>query len=126
MHVKKNDKVYILTGKDRSLTGEIIAVDRQSGRVKVARRNMMTKHRKPNPISGEAGARVEVENWIDASNVALLSAETGGPVRTQKRWQGFGGELFESKEAAAKSFGDEVPSVIKKVRFAPKTGEIFE
>ena len=126
MHVKKNDKVYILTGKDRTLTGEVIAIDRKGGRVKVARRNMITKHRKPNPISGEAGARVEQESWIDASNVALLSTETGGPVRTQKRWKGAGGELFESKEAAAETFGENLPKVIQKVRFAPKTGEVFE
>lgn len=126
MHVKKNDNVIILTGKDRTLTGKIIEVDRKSGRVKVARRNMITKHRKPNPISGESGARVEIEGWIDASNVALLSEKTGGAVRTQKRWQGFGGEVFESPDAAKASFGDTVPERIKKVRFSPKTGEIFE
>lgn len=126
MHVKKNDKVIILTGKDRRLTGEIIDVDRKGGRVKVARRNMITKHRKPNPISGESGARVELESWIDASNVALFSEETGGAVRTQKRWQGQGGDLFESRAAAANSFSGEVPDRIKKVRFSPKTGEIFE
>ena len=126
MHVKKNDKVVILTGKDRTLTGEVIDVDRKGRRVKVARRNMITKHRKPNPISGESGARVEIENWIDASNVALYSEEKGGPVRTSIRWQGFGGEVYETKEAALASFEEGKPAKVKKVRFATKTSEVFE
>lgn len=126
MHVKKNDKVIILTGKDRALTGEIIAVDREKRRVKVARRNMMVKHRKPNPITGDSGARIESENWIDASNVALFSEELQRGVRTSKRWRGAGGELFESAAEAKASFPQDSPVEIKKVRYAVKTGEVFE
>lgn len=126
MHVKKNDKVIILTGKDRDLTGEIIAVDREKSRVKVARRNMMVKHRKPNPITGESGARVDLENWIHSSNVALFSEESGGAVRTKAGWQGFGGEIFDTKKGALDSFGDDKPDVVKKVRVAKKSGEVFE
>lgn len=126
MHVKKNDKVIILTGKDRALIGEIIDVDREKRRVKVARRNMMIKHRKPNPITGDSGARIETENWIDASNVALYSEKLERGVRTTKRWQGAGGELFNSAAEAKASFPDESSVAIKKVRYAVKTGEIFE
>ncbi len=126
MHVKKNDKVIILSGKDREFTGEIIEVDRRARRVKVARRNMMVKHRKPNPITGEEGARIEQENWIDASNVALYSEELEGPVRTGIKWRGFGGEVFDSKQAAIDSFGDEVPERIDKVRVSKKTDEEFD
>lgn len=126
MHVKKNDKVIILTGKDRELTGEIIAVDREKGRVKVARRNMMVKHRKPNPITGDSGARIESENWIDASNVALYSEKLERGVRTSKRWQGAGGELFESAKEALASLPEGSNVRVKKVRYAAKTGEVFE
>lgn len=131
MHVKKNDKVIILTGKDRGLTGEIIAVDRGKERVKVARRNMIVKHRKPNPITGESGARIDTENWIHSSNVSLYSTVEEGDerrhvaVRTTARYMGFNGEIFETKEAALASFEDKPPRV-KKVRFAKKTGEVFE
>lgn len=126
MHVKKNDNVIVLTGKDRGFTGEVIAVDRDRRRVKVARRNMITKHRRPNPITGEEGARVEVENWIDASNVALYSDELEGPVRTKKMWRGSGGELFATANEARASFGDEEPEGMKKVRVSKKTDEVFE
>ena len=126
MHVKKNDNVIVLTGKDRGFTGEIIEVDRDRRRVKVARRNMITRHRKPNPITGEEGARVEVENWIDSSNVALYSEELEGPVRTKKMWRGFGGDLFATKKEAIASFGDKDPEGVKKVRVSKKTDEVFE
>lgn len=126
MHVKKSDKVIILTGKDRDFTGEIVEVDPEKGRVKVARRNMMVKHKQPNPMTGDEGARIEKENWIDASNVALYSDELDGPVRTGIRWRGFGGELFESKKDAVDSFDDEVPERIDKVRVSKKTDEVFD
>ena len=126
MQVKKNDKVIILTGKDRSLTGDVIAVDRKNGKVKVARRNMMVKHRKPNPITGEAGARIDQENWLDASNVALYSEKKGGAVRTSSRWRGKDGELFTSKREALASFGGEEGVQVKKVRYSSKTEEVFK
>ncbi|MFP4597301.1 MAG: 50S ribosomal protein L24 [Persicimonas sp.] len=126
MHVKKGDNVIVLSGKDRGFRGEILAVDPDKGRVKVARRNMVTKHRAPNPLTGEAGARVEVEGWIHASNVALYSEERDGPVRTGRKFVGKGGELHDSKQDAAASFGDDAPARIQKVRVGKQTGEVFD
>lgn len=125
MHVKMEDKVYILTGKDKGMTGEIIAIDRDKNRVKVSRRNMVVKHRKPNQFLGQEGARVEQENWLNASNVALYSEQEQGPVRIAKRFVGNGGELFENKQDAINSF-EKAPYRIQKVRVAKKTGEVFD
>lgn len=125
MHVKKNDKVIILSGKDRGQTGEILEVDPKKGRVKVARRNKIVKHKKPNPITGAAGARIEKEGWLDASNVLLFSEQQGKGVRTYARYVGAAGALFQSKAEAAATFGSEVPAVIQKVRVS-KAGELFD
>ena len=125
MHVKKNDKVIILSGKDRGQTGEILEVDPKKGRVKVSRRNKIVKHKKPNPITGAAGARIEKEGWLDASNVLLFSEQQGKGVRTYARYVGKGGELLKTKAEAATTFGDAQPSVIQKVRIS-KTGELFD
>lgn len=126
MHVKKGDEVVVLSGKDRGFRGEILEADPDRGRVKVARRNMVVKHRRPNPLTGESGARVEKEGWIDASNVALYSEERDGPVRTGKKFVGSGGELFDTKKEAVESFGDEVPERIQKVRVGKQTDEVFD
>ena len=126
MHVKKGDQVVVLTGKDAGMNGEVILVDREKSRVKVQRRNMMVKHRRPNPLTGAEGARIEVEGWIHASNVALYSKELDGPTRTSKRFVGKGGELFADRKAAVESFGADAPERIRKVRVSSKTGEVFD
>lgn len=125
MHVKKNDKVIILSGKDRGQTGEILEVDPKKGRVKVARRNKIVKHKKPNPITGAAGARIEKEGWLNSSNVMLYSAQESKGVRTYARYVGKDNALFETKHAAEASFGDAAPTVIQKVRIS-KAGELFD
>jgi len=126
MHVKKKDNVILICGKDRGLRGEVLQVDPVKGRVKVARRQMMKKHRKPNPLTGESGSRVEVESWIDASNVALYSEKRQGPVRTGKKFVGQGNNLFDTQAEAVASFGEKVPARIQKVRVAKQTGEVFD
>lgn len=126
MNVKMEDKVFILTGKDKGMTGEIIAIDRIKNRVKVSRRNMVIKHKKPNQLLGQEGARIEQENWLSASNVALYSEQESGPVRIAKKFVGKSGELFAGKKDAKESFGDDVPYRIQKVRVAKKTGELFD
>ncbi|QDG52647.1 50S ribosomal protein L24 [Persicimonas caeni] len=126
MHVKKGDEVVVLSGKDRGLRGEVLEVDPKKNRVKVARRNMVVKHRRPNPLTGESGARVEVEGWLNASNVGLYSEEKDGPVRTGKKFVGKGGELYDTKNEAVDSFGGEQPERIQKVRVGKQTGEVFD
>ena len=126
MHVRMNDKVVLLNGKDRGLTGEVIAIDRAKGRVKVSRRNMIVKHKKPNPLLGESGARIDRENWIDASNVALYNDELGGPERASSRYVGKDNEHFTTKAEAKKSFGKDAPGVIQKVRVGKKSGHVYD
>lgn len=133
MHVKAEDDVLILTGKDRGFTGEVIEADPEGGRVKVARRNMIVKHKQPNPILDEEGARIEREGWIDASNVALYVEEEDAdgeierkPVRVGYKFVGEGGELYDDKYQAKQSFGGEPPSVIRKVRVAKQTGDVLD
>ena len=126
MHVKMDDKVIILTGKDADETGKIIAIDNKHGRVKVERRNMVVKHKRPNALLEQEGARVEQENWIDVSNVGLYNEELGSHERTSNRFVGAGNELFESKFAARASFGDDTPSFIQKVRVGKRSGHVYD
>jgi large subunit ribosomal protein L24 len=133
MHVKTDDDVLILAGKDRGFTGEVIEADPENGQVKVARRNMIVKHKQPNRITGDEGARIEREGWIDASNVALYIEDEDGdgdterrPVRVGYKFVGKDGELYGEKHAATDSFDGEVPSVIQKVRVAKQTGDVLD
>lgn len=128
MHVKMNDKVVLLSGKDKGLTGDVIEIDHGKGRVKVSRRNMIVKHKRPNPLTGEQGNRLEIEGWIDSSNVALYNEELDAPhyERTSNRYLGKDGELYADKNEARKSFGDDVPAVIQKVRVGKKSKKLYD
>ena len=128
MHVKTEDDVLILAGKDKGLTGEVIEADPSNGQVKVARRNIIVRHEQPNPATGDEGQRVESEGWIDASNVALYLDEDDKPkpVRVGYKFVGAAGELYDEKHRARESFEGDPPTAIEKVRIARQTGDVLD
>jgi large subunit ribosomal protein L24 len=70
--IKKNDEVYVLTGKDRGKTGRVLIVDPPSGRIVVEGVQMIKKHTRPNPQKNVKGGIVEKEASIHISNVAIV------------------------------------------------------
>lgn len=81
--LKKQDKVQVITGKDKGKVGEILELCRKSGRIKVKGINVMTVHIKPRR-QGEIGGIQKREAYINASNVMPIDAMTGKPVRLNK------------------------------------------
>ena len=49
IHVKKDDMVYVLNGKDRGRKGKVLKVIPSEHKVLVEGVNMVTKHVKPKP-----------------------------------------------------------------------------
>ncbi len=70
MHIKKNDTVVVLSGDDKGVQGEVIAVSPEEGKVLVKGANIIHKHVKPRK-QGDVGGIVDAEGAIYASNVAL-------------------------------------------------------
>jgi large subunit ribosomal protein L24 len=81
MKIKKGDQVVVLTGKDKGKKGEVTKVIPSENRVVVAGVNMMTRHKKPTPMS--AGGLEKIEASIHASNVALADPKTGAATRVR-------------------------------------------
>ena len=125
MKIKKGDIVYIAAGKERGLTGRVTNVMRQENRVLVEGRNIVKRHLKQGP-QGQEGGILPREASIDASNVMILSNKTGKGVRVCSRFMGAEGKLYTTRFAAQASFGEGGEGAAKKVRYAPKTEEIFE
>ena len=71
VHVKKGDKVLVLTGKDRGKMGVILKVYVKKNRVVVEGINIVKKHKKPRSAT-QPGGIIEKEAAIDASNVMLV------------------------------------------------------
>ncbi len=133
MHIKTDDTVVIIAGKEKGLKGRVLKVLRKKNKVIVEGRNLVKRHLKPNPLIGREGGIIEKEAPIDASNVMLWSDQkktragevVGGGVRVQMRYVGSDGSLFATAAEAAKTY-DAAPARLPKVRYAPATGERFE
>ena len=72
--IKKGLKVKILTGKDKNKEGEVIEIDRSGNRAKVKGINMVKKHVKT--TKEKKGGIVSKENFLDISNLAIISTNT--------------------------------------------------
>jgi len=70
LHVKVGDQVVIISGVYRNQTGEVLKVNKQTGKIIVQGINFKFKHVKPNSIN-EIGEIKQMEAPIHHSNVKL-------------------------------------------------------
>ncbi|WP_093674188.1 50S ribosomal protein L24 [Sporolactobacillus nakayamae] len=102
MHVKKGDKVQVISGKDKGKQGVILAAYPAKERVLVEGVNIIKKHSKPSQAAPQGGI-LEHEAPVHVSNVMLLDPKTNEPTRV-------GSKIVDGK----------------KVRVSKKSGEIIE
>ena len=81
LHVKKDDNVVVITGKDKGKKGKIMVADPKKGRVIVSGVNMITRHQKAKSQT-EPGGIIHKEGAIDSSNVMLYCSKCDKGVRT--------------------------------------------
>lgn len=103
LHVKKDDTVIVITGKDKGKKGRIIAAYPRENRVLVEGVNMVKKHAKPSQQNPQGGI-LNQEAPIHVSNVMLIDPKSGKPTR-------IGYKVLENGE---------------KVRVAKKSGEVID
>ena len=70
LHVKKDDTVIVISGKDKGKQGKVVEVSLKEGKVIVEGINIVSKHVKPRR-QGETGGIVKVEGAMYASKVQL-------------------------------------------------------
>lgn len=71
MHVKKGDKVKVITGKDKGKEGVILKAFPNLNRISIENINVMKKNIKAKK-AGQKGSMIEVCLPIDASNVKKI------------------------------------------------------
>ena len=84
MKLKKDDKVIVITGKDKGKTGTIARVLPREGKIVVSGVNMQKVHMKARR-SGEKGQIIEKNLPINASNVLIVDPKTGKGTRISKK-----------------------------------------
>ncbi len=83
-HIKKEDKVKIIAGKEKGKIGKVLNVDRKKRRILVERINMVKRHTRPTDKNRQGGI-VEGEAAIHWSNVMLVCSKCMAPSRINMR-----------------------------------------
>ena len=89
MHVKKGDKVVVLSGKDKGKEGTVLVAKPSEGKVR------------PN-AQNQQGGIVEKEAAIDASNVMVICPKCGKPSRMGHDVDDKGNKVRVCKKCGAK------------------------
>ncbi|MEM5787825.1 MAG: 50S ribosomal protein L24 [Syntrophobacteraceae bacterium] len=80
MHIKKNDTVRVITGKDKGKSGKVLRVIPKKDRAIVEKINMIKRHMKPNQQSRQGGI-LEKEAPIHVSNLMVICTKCTDPTR---------------------------------------------
>jgi large subunit ribosomal protein L24 len=94
MEIKKDDNVRVMTGKDRGKEGRVVRVQPQKGRVMVDGVALAKKHQRSSGKRSSSGQQlqqggiIDVEMYVDVSNVQLVCKSCGQPTRIGHRIEG--------------------------------------
>jgi len=102
-HIKKNDLVMVISGREKGKSGRVLKVLPEKERLIIEKINFIKKHSRPHGQQRRGGI-LEKEAPLHISNVALLCEKCNKPVR-------IGHRIVEGN---------------KKTRYCRKCGEIFD
>ncbi len=99
MKIKKNDTVYIRSGKDKGKTAKVLRAFPKDSKVLVEGINQKKTHQKAKK-SGEKGKMVDKAYPIPVSSVSLIDPKTNKPTRVGMKLVG-GKMIRVSKKSGA-------------------------
>jgi len=82
--IKIDDKVKVITGKDKGKVGKVLKVSGKKNRLLVENINVVKRHTKPNAQNRQGGI-LESEAMIHWSNVMLMCNKCIEPVRVKTK-----------------------------------------
>jgi large subunit ribosomal protein L24 len=83
-HIKKNDTVMVLTGKEKGKTGKVLRILPKKDRAVVEKVNFIKRHMRPGAHSRQGGI-VEKENPINISNLMVVCGKCTDPTRLGRK-----------------------------------------
>lgn len=85
MHVKIDDTIIVISGKDKGRKGKVLRVNPKANKIIVEKINMVTKHMKPQG-AGQQGGIIKQEGAIDASKVMYYCEKDKAGVRVGSKF----------------------------------------
>ena len=83
-HIKKDDKVKVVAGKDKGKIGKVLNIKRKNNRILVEKINFVKRHARPSAKHKQGGI-IESKAPIHLSNVMLMCNKCIQPVRIQMK-----------------------------------------
>lgn len=105
--LKKNDLVRVISGNYKGVTGKILYINREKGKVIVEGVNLISRHTRPSQKNQQGGI-IKREAPINICKVMLICPKTSEPTR-------IGMEVMK----------DETTGKTKRMRKSQKSGEII-
>lgn len=84
MHVKKNDLVMVIAGKEKGKTGKILKVITKKSRIVVEKVNFIKRHQRPTGQLRQGGI-IEKEGPLHVANVMIMCGKCNRPVKIGRR-----------------------------------------
>ena len=98
--IRKDDEVLVVSGKDRGKRGRVVNVLPREGRIMVEGIARAKKHARPSRQRQQGGI-VDIEGFVDISNVMLLCKACGQPTRVGHRFDDDGAKVRVCKRCEA-------------------------
>ena len=95
LHIKREDEVVVLAGKDRGKRGKVLRISAGGKRAVVENINMLKRHTRPNPQKNIQGGVVDRESPIQLSNLMVICRDCGKPTRVSYTWLSDGKKVRE-------------------------------
>ena len=105
VHVRKNDTVKVLAGKDRGKLGRVLSVVPDRGVAFVEGVQFVKRHTRPNPSRNIKGGIVEKEGPVHVSNLMVVCPDCKRATRPAYKFLEDGGKI----RACRKCGGDLAP-----------------
>jgi len=83
-HLKINDQVEVIAGKDKGRVGKVIRVNANDGKAIVEKINMIKRHTKPSQMNQQGGI-IEKEAALDVSNLMVICPKCSKTSRLGKK-----------------------------------------
>jgi large subunit ribosomal protein L24 len=89
MHIRKDDTVVLIAGKDKGKTGRVLRTEPAKRRVYVEGLNIVKRHTRPRSVKdtqkAQASGIIDQEGPIHVSNVMLVDPTDNKPTRVGVR-----------------------------------------
>jgi large subunit ribosomal protein L24 len=82
--IRRDDEIQVIHGKDRGTRGRVVRVLPREGRIMVEGIARAKKHARPSKQRQQGGI-IDIEQFIDISNVQVVCKSCGQPTRVGHR-----------------------------------------